>query len=129
MISDLDNFFLKQEEPSKSCLLFLRTYILSKSEDVTEHWKYGLPFYYFKGKMWCYLWQHKKHKMPYIGFVDGNKLDHKDLLQEKRARMKILLIDPDKDIPLSKLNSIFKQALQAVKQERVWLRSPNKRSR
>lgn len=128
-MSDLDNFFLKQEEPSKSCLLFLRAYILSRSEDVTEHWKYGLPFYYHKDKMWCYLWMHKKHKMPYVGFVDGDKLNHKDLLQEKRARMKILLINPSNDIPLKKLNSIFKEAMQAVKQERVWLRSPNMRSR
>lgn len=125
----LDDFFLNRVEPDRGCLLFLREYILSKSNEITEHWKYGLPFYYHKGKMFCYLWQHKKYKMPYIGFVDGDKLTHKSLLQEKRARMKILLIDPAKDIPLKTLNAIFKEALAKVKEQRVWLRTANKRSR
>ena len=129
MLNEVENFFLTAQEPTQSCLLYLRKYILSRHEEVKEHWKYGLPFYYYKGKMWCYLWQHKKYKLPYIGFVDGDKLNHKDLIQEKRARMKILLVDPEKDIPVKKLNNIFNQALTAVKLERVWLRSPNKRSR
>lgn len=122
----IDSFFLNCEEPDKSCFLFLRNYILSKSNDVTEHWKYGLPFYYYKGKMWCYLWRHKKYKMPYIGFVDGDKMTHPDLIQEKRARMKIYLVDATKDIAVKKLNAVFKEALVQVKKERVWLRKQGK---
>jgi predicted RNA binding protein YcfA (HicA-like mRNA interferase family) len=33
------------------------------------------------------------------------------LLQEKRARMKILLVDPAKDIPVATINEILKIAL------------------
>jgi len=76
--------------------------------DITEHWKYGMPIYYHKGKMFCYIWTHKKFHQPYIGFVDGNKIEHKDLLQEKRAKMKILLINPLEDIPEKKIRSILK---------------------
>lgn len=60
--------------------------------------------------MFCYLWIHKKLHQPYIGLVDGNKIEHEDLLQEKRARMKILLVNHLQDIPKKKIESVLKQA-------------------
>ena len=111
MTSDLDNFYLKQEEPTRGCLLALRDVILKHNDEITAEWKYKLPFFYFKGKMLCYLWIHKKYKQPYIGFVDGNLIDHPDLLQEKRARMKILLIDENSDLPIEKINLILTSAM------------------
>jgi hypothetical protein len=107
----IDDYFLHQEEPTKSCLLFLRQFILQKDSHITEAWKYGMPFYCYNGKMFCYLWVHKKYHQPYIGIVEGNRINHPDLLVEKRARMKILLIDPTKDLPKSKINSILKTVL------------------
>ena len=111
MTSDLDNFYLKQEEPTRGCLLALRDVILKHNYEITAEWKYKLPFFYFKGKMLCYLWIHKKYKQPYIGFVDGNLIDHPDLLQEKRARMKILLINENSDLPIEKINHILTSAI------------------
>jgi hypothetical protein len=58
---------------------------------------------------------HKKYHQPYIGIVEGNRINHPDLLVEKRARMKILLIDPTKDLPISKLNRILKTVLALYK--------------
>ncbi|WP_316830012.1 DUF1801 domain-containing protein [Pedobacter aquatilis] len=110
MLNPLDHYFEQQAEPLKSCLLYLRSILLNNT-DVTEHLKYGMPFYYYKGKMLCYLWNHKKFHQPYIGFVDGNKIEHEDLLQEKRARMKILLINDFEDIPKEKIKSILQQAI------------------
>ena len=115
MLSAIDNYFLQQEEPVKSCLIFLRRTILKRSRDITEVWKYGMPFYCFKGKRFCYLWVHKKYNQPYIGIVDGKRIKHPDLLVEKRARMKILLIDPDIDIPVKKVNGILKEVLALYK--------------
>ena len=111
MLSELDQFYLKQEEPFKSCLLGLRDIILSLDKDITAEWKYKLPFFYYRNKMLCYLWIHKKYKQPYIGFVDGGLIDHPDLLQEKRARMKILLIDAEADLPMDKINDILTSAI------------------
>lgn len=111
MISELDNFYLRYEEPTSGCLLALRNIILKHNSEITAEWKYKLPFFYFKGKMLCYLWIHKKYKQPYIGFVDGGLIEHKDLLQEKRARMKILLIDENNDIPIDKINDILTSAI------------------
>jgi hypothetical protein len=111
MLRPIDNYFLQKEEPFKSCLQFLRAYILKFNSDITEGWRYGMPFFYYKGKRFCYLWIHKKHRKPYIGIVDGNKIDHPDLIAEKRSRMKILLLDADKNLPLRKVNTILKKAL------------------
>ncbi|MBX2923559.1 MAG: DUF1801 domain-containing protein [Chitinophagaceae bacterium] len=115
MLRPIDVFFLEKEEPVKSCLLFLREFIPTLDKRITEEWKYRLPFYYLNGRMFCYLWIHKKYKQPYIGIAEGNKLNHPDLLQEERARMKILLIDPQKDIPVKKIKLILKEAIALYK--------------
>lgn len=107
----LDQFYLKHEEPMQSCLLGLRDIILSVDKDITPEWKYKLPFFYYRGKMLCYLWIHKKYQHPYIGFVDGHLLQDEDLLIENRAKMKILLVNPEEDLPLEKINTLLKEVL------------------
>ncbi len=112
MLNPLDHFYNQKEEPLKSCLQFLRDYFLKLDPNITESLKYGMPFFCYKGKMFCYLWVHKKLLLPYIGIVEGAKINHPDLIQEKRARMKILLLDPNKDLPMKKINSIMKEVLK-----------------
>ena len=111
MLRDIDNYFLQKEEPVKGCLLFLREHIINFDERITEAWKYRMPFYCYNGKMFCYLWVHKKNGLPYIGFVEGNKLHHPELIIEKRSRMKILLIDPEIDLPVDKIDGLLKEAI------------------
>lgn len=110
-----DNFYLRQEEPIKSCLLALREIILSQDKDISNAWKYGMPFFCYKGKMFCYLWVHKKFKQPYIGIVEGKRFDHPKLIIEKRSRMKIMLFDPTKDLPVKTIEGILKQAINLYK--------------
>jgi hypothetical protein len=86
-------------------------HILKQNSKISESWKYGMPIFCYNGKMLCYLWIHKKYKQPYLGIVEGKKIHHPDLIQEKRARMKILLLDPTKDIPLKKINGILKEVI------------------
>ncbi len=112
MIRDIDNYFLEKEEPVKSYLLTLRDYILQYDRDITEVWQYRMPFYCYKGKRFCYLWVQKKFQQPYLGIVDGKKINHPDLILEKRARMKIMLFDPAKDIPLKTIHAILGAALK-----------------
>jgi hypothetical protein len=111
MLRPIDNYFLQQDEPVKSCLLFMRNHIQNFDKNITEAWKYGMPFYCYNNKMFCYLWVHKKYKQPYIGIVNGKLINHPDLIIEKRARMKILLLDATKDLPLKKINDILKKAI------------------
>ena len=111
----LDNFYEQQEEPMKGCLLALRSIILKQDSNITPEWKYGMPLFCYKGKMFCYLWIHKKYHKPYIGIVESKHIDHPDLIIEKRARMKIMLIDPNEDLPIETMNDILKQALARYK--------------
>ncbi len=111
MNPELDHFYLRQTEPTKSCLIALRDIVLLQNEGVKEAWKYKMPFFTYKGSMFCYLWVHKNKRLPYLGFVDGKMLHHPDLVSENRARMKILLVDPEKDLPLATLQSLLAEAL------------------
>ena len=110
-MTDLDNFYLQLHEPNRSVFIALREIIISTHTDITPEWKYKLPFFYYKGKMFCYLWHHKKYKQPYIGIVDGDKLDYPDLITEGRKRMKIFLVHPDKDIDVKKIQMILKSSI------------------
>ena len=107
----LDDFYLQQDEPIKGTLLALREIILQQDNDITDAWKYGMPFFCYKGKMFCYLWFHKKHKQPYIGIVEGKRFDEPFLIQEDRSRMKIMLFNPNEDLPLQTIENILQKAL------------------
>jgi hypothetical protein len=107
MLNAIDNYFLNKDEPVKSCLLFLRHFILNYDKNITEAWKYGMPFYCYKGKIFCYLWVHRKTHNPYIGIVEGKKIEHPLLVQEKRARMKIMEMDAEKDLPVDVVREIL----------------------
>lgn len=105
------SLYLQQTEPQKSCLLALRSLILAYNTSITETRKYGMPCFCYNGKPLCYLWIDKKTTHPYILFVEGNKLSHPALEQGKRARMKILSIHPEHDIPLHTLQGILGMAV------------------
>ena len=115
MLTQLDNFYAEQPEPVRGCLLALRAMILAADKDVTAAWKYGMPFFCYKGKMFCYLWKHKKTGQPYIGIVEGKYFDESFLVQEKRSRMKIMMIEPGEDLPVKKISGVLKKALKLYK--------------
>lgn len=118
-MKELDNFYLQQEEPLKSCLLALREIILSQDTEIANVLKYGMPFFCYKGKMFCYLWVHSKYKQPYIGIVEGKHFNHPSLIIEKRSRMKIMLLDPDQDLPIKTIEAILQQAINLYKTGKI----------
>lgn len=121
-IKEIDNFYLNQEEPNRGCLLALKDIILSQDAEITNVLKYGMSFFCYKQKMFCYLWVHKKHKQPYLGIVEGKRIEHPELIIEKRSRMKIILFDPNKDLPLETIESILKEALDLYKSGEIKLK-------
>jgi len=109
-IKGLDDFYLNKVEPVKSCLFALRDIVLKHNREFMEAWKYKMPFFCYKGKMFCYLWVEKKTGIPYLGIVDGRDINHPELHQEKRSRMKIMFVDPTKDIPVKTITKILSLA-------------------
>ncbi|OCX53451.1 hypothetical protein BEL04_03885 [Mucilaginibacter sp. PPCGB 2223] len=122
-MTELEKLYFEQPEPVKSCLLALRDIILAQDENITAAWKYGMPFFCFKGKMFCYLWVHKTLHQPYIGIVEGKHIEHPNLLQEKRGRMKIMLFDGSADLPINTIQSILQQAISLYTSGKIKLKS------
>ena len=114
-MTKINLFYQKQKEPLKNTYLALGDYIMMQDQDITTSLKYGCPFFSYKGKMFCYLWYHKKFKQPYISFVEGKLLDDPLLLSEKRTRMKILLINQNEDFPIETISRLVNQAIDFYK--------------
>lgn len=110
-MKELDRFYDLLEEPQKSCFLSLRDSILNFHKDMTEEWKYRLPFFYLKQKPFCYLWKDKTTKTPYLGFPKGNLIEHPLLIKGERKKMKVLYIDPLENIPVKSIEEILKTFL------------------
>jgi len=115
MLSELENFYEQQEVPLRSFMLAMSTLILSQDHGITNELKYGMPFFSYKGRMFCYLRFHKKHRQPYIGFVEGGRFEEPFLLPEKRSRMKIWLLDMHEDLPIEQLAQLLQKALNFYK--------------
>jgi len=69
--------------------------------------------------MFCYLWVHKTLHKPYLGIVEGNRIEHPDLIQEKRARMKIMLFDANDDLPVETIKHILIEVLDLYRSGRI----------
>ncbi len=117
-----DDFFLKHPEPVKAVLLALREIILQQDAAISCVFKYGMPFSCYKRRMFCYLWVQKKSGKPYLGIVEGNSINHPGLIMENRSRMKIMLLDPDEDLPVNSIRSVLKQALDLYRNGVVKIR-------
>lgn len=111
MVRELDQSYENKEEPIKSCLLALRTIILQQDEAVSETRKYGMPCFCYKGKTFCYLWVDRKTSEPYLLMVEGDYLEHESLEKGTRKRMKILRVNPTKDLNINLIMAVLKNAL------------------
>lgn len=112
MLNELNTWYISKEEPTKGCLLALRKYLLDLDPDITETWTHRMPMFRYKGKLLCYLWIDKKTYIPYIGIYRGLEVDHPKLILGKRNKMKIMHIDPEKNIPVRTLKKIMNMALE-----------------
>lgn len=122
MVGELHNYYLDKEEPNKSCLLALRSIILNQDKNITETQKWGMPCFCYKKKMFCYLWTDKKTDEPYILMVEGKYLDHSELEEGNRSRMKILRVNPNKDLALKTIETILQNALDLYRTGQILIK-------
>lgn len=97
--------------------------ILEQDENITETQKYGMPCFCYKKKMFCYLWTDKKTDEPYILMVEGKYLDHPQLEQGDRSRMKIFRVNSIKDLPIKAIKSILQEALDLYRNGIIEIKS------
>ena len=108
MLNPLENHFLKQPEPHRSCMLFLRKWLLGQS--LEEEFKYMTAMYYYKEKAFCYLTVSGKENKLYIGFIKGHLMKHPKLEKEGRKQIKVIYLNPEKDLPIKTLSEIVRMA-------------------
>ncbi|MFK5972079.1 MAG: DUF1801 domain-containing protein [Flavobacteriaceae bacterium] len=108
---ETDTYYLNKKEPNKSCLLALRAIILKQDDRVSETRKWGMPCFCYKKKMFCYLWTDKKTDEPYLLMVEGKHLNHSELEEGNRSRMKIFRVNPNKDLPINRIELVLNDAL------------------
>jgi hypothetical protein len=117
MLLPLDQFYLEQDEPLKSSFIALRDIILQHDKDITSAWKFNMPFFLYKGKMFCYIWTHKKLQQPFIGFSEGKLMEHPGLTFENRSRIKIMILDAGKVLPVNTIKQVLDMAIELVKRD------------
>jgi hypothetical protein len=110
-MEDITNFYLKQEEPNRSCFLAMREIVRKSDAGVEETIKYGSPCFMYCGRAFCYLWKDKKTNEPYFLLVEGKRLSHPALEAGDRKRMKVLRVNPNEDLPVTTITSILDEAL------------------
>ena len=114
-LKKIDSFYHNTPEPERSVFLALSNFILSMDANISTDLKYGMPFFSYKNKMCCYLWKDKKTNEPYIGIVEGNRIQHPALEKGKRSRMKILRVDPKKDIDIEIIGEVMAATITLYK--------------
>lgn len=114
MQNRIDNYFISLPEPERSCLLFLRNFILEFSTKITEKRKFNTPFYYSEGRWLCYISYHPKTRKIHISFVNGFKISHPKLFAEGRKKMKIFHINAHENIDIKSLKKILWSALEVT---------------
>lgn len=110
--SSVDHYFESLAEPERSCLLFLRRFILDYSDTITEKRKFNTPFYYVNGKWMCFISYNPKIKEIYISFVDGFRIHHRQLVSEGRKKMKIFRVDASVDVDVKSLGEILDKSVK-----------------
>jgi hypothetical protein len=115
MQNTVDHYFMTLREPERSCLLFLRSFILGFSENISEQRRNNTPFYYFHGRWLGFISYHPKTHEIYISFANGNRIEYPGLVSEGRKKMKILYIDPSCDIDVKTIGEILKLCTDLLK--------------
>ena len=110
-LNNLDSFYENLNPEIRECLLALRDIIMDTNKDIRSAYKYGAPFFYYKGKILCYIWIERKSGEPYVGFYYGYLLNHPELEAGNRKQIKILKIDVYRDLPIQVIKIILLNAI------------------
>ncbi len=119
MIDEIYQYYSKYEEENQNCLYALRSIILGMDGLVSETMKWNLPCFCYKGKMFCFINVEKESNQPYILFVEGGLLNHPELEQGERVRMKIFRVDAKLDLPIETISLLLNEALDLYKSGRI----------
>ena len=114
-----EEYMLKQSEPFKGILLYLKTVIEGSIPGLELKYKYKIPFYYLEGKPFCYLNQSKDYVD--LGFWNAAHLNvHLEKMETAgRKMMRSLRYRSLEEIDLEVLTEVLEDAYR-VKDSRFY---------
>ena len=106
-----EEYILRQSEPFQEILYYVISVIEQELPDAVLLFKWGIPYFYYKKKPFCYLAPNKKKGFVDIGFARGFQLKlHQDVLVgEKRNTVKSLRYFKVNTIKDSILRNVIKE--------------------
>jgi hypothetical protein len=112
-------YILNQHEPYRTILLQLQSLIAHAAPESTLKYRYRLPFYYLKGKPFCYL--NCSKGFVDLGFMRGSWLqgNAEVLISKDRKVVKSLRYRTVEEIDVEVLLEVLQEAV-AVQDKKNW---------
>tara|TARA_R100001015_G_C4585226_1_gene141238 strand:+ start:465 stop:812 length:348 start_codon:yes stop_codon:yes gene_type:complete len=84
-----EQYILNQPEHFRAILLHLQILVEHTLPEIELKYKYKIPFYYLKGKPFCYFNASHKKQFVDVGFVKGTEINirQEHQITEKRKKM------------------------------------------
>lgn len=112
-----DEYIYRQPEKFRSIVLHLITVFEREIPELELLFKWGIPYFYYKKKPFCYLAPNHKKGFVDAGFAKGFQLtgNHDCLVGEKRNTVKSLRYYNLEDIDNTILVDVIKEAATLYK--------------
>ncbi len=111
----IEAYYESLPEPMQGFMLAIRQIILELDEEIEETWKWSTPFFTYRKRMLCYLWKDKKTLEPYLSIYGGDALNHPELVQKHKAKIKKLMLNTTKDIPVDTIKEILSEGCRLIR--------------
>lgn len=112
-----DEYIYRQPEKDQAILLHLISIFKREIPDLEMHFKWGMPYLYYKKRMFCYLISNSKKGFVDAGFARGFQLkkNQDSLVDEKRNTVKSLRYFNLEDIDNAVLEDVIREAASLYK--------------
>jgi len=112
-----DEYIFRQPEKYQAILLHLISVFKREIPDLEMHFKWGMPYLYYKKRMFCYLISNSKRGFVDAGFARGFQLKKNQdcLVDEKRNTVKSLRYSDLEEIDNAVLEDVIKEAASLYK--------------
>ncbi|NHN24176.1 DUF1801 domain-containing protein [Flavobacterium jejuense] len=108
----VEEYIYRQPDVYREMLLYIITMVEKELNDSELLFKWGIPYFYYKKKPFCYLAPNHKKRFVDVGFSKGFQLkENQDVLvDEKRNTVKSLRYFSLEEIDSEILKSVIKEA-------------------
>ncbi|WP_130734608.1 DUF1801 domain-containing protein [Flavobacterium sp. J27] len=107
-----EEYIFRQPETYRKMLLHIIAVVEQELSDYELLFKWGIPYFYYKKKPFCYLAPNHKRKFVDVGFAKGFQLqlNQEFLVDEKRNTVKSLRYFSLETIDNSVLKAVIEEA-------------------